>query len=143
MAESLKVVKELPRKEMVFALAHVPGGRRVVFGGSDFGVYEVDLAAEKPEPRKLGGHDSYVSGLALAGRKAVSGGYDGRLIWWDLESGRPIRTVEAHAKWIRDVASSNCDWVSSPVADTELRRLTTCAMEAVVVYAMDEESLMK
>src|SRR5918998_417829 len=100
MAESLRLVKELPRKEMVFALAHVPGGRRVVFGVSD-----VDLAAEKPEPRKLGGHDSYVSGLALAGRKAVSGGYDGRLIWWDLEAGGPVRRVEAHAKWIRDVAA--------------------------------------
>ncbi len=37
MAVSLKVVKELPRKEMVFALAHVPGGRRLIFGGSDFG----------------------------------------------------------------------------------------------------------
>ena len=71
---TLKLVKELSRREMVFALAHVPGGRRLILGGSDVGVYDVDLAQEKPEPRKLGGHDSYVSGLAIAGRKAVSGG---------------------------------------------------------------------
>ena len=123
MAESLKLVKELPRKEMVFALAHVPGGRRVVFGGSDFGVYDVDLAAEKPEPRKLGGHDSYVSGLAMAGRMAVSGGYDGRLIWWDLEAGGPIRKVEAHSKWIRDVASTADGSLVASVADDMICRL--------------------
>ena len=29
MAETLKIVKDLPRKEMVFAIAHIPGGRRV------------------------------------------------------------------------------------------------------------------
>ena len=61
-----------------------PDGRRVVFGGSDFKVYDVDLAADKPEPKELDGHDSYVTGVALAGRQAlVSGGYDGKLIWWD------------------------------------------------------------
>ncbi len=123
MAETLKLVKELPRKEMIFALAHVPGGQRVVFGGSDFGVYDVDLAGEKPEPRKLGGHESYVSGMAVAGRKAVSGGYDGRLIWWDLEAGGPIRKVEAHAKWIRDVAATRDGSVVASVADDMVCRL--------------------
>src|SRR5436309_1925911 len=100
---TLKVVKELRRKEMTLALAHVPGGRRVLFGGSDFQVYDVDLAREKPEPHKLGGHDSYVTGLAVAGGSAVSGSYDGSLIWWDLATGDRIRTVSAHSRWIRDV----------------------------------------
>jgi WD40 repeat protein len=120
---TLKLVKELPRQEMVFALARVPGGRRLVFGGSDFGVYDVDLAAQKPEPRKLGGHESYVNGLALAGRKAVSGGYDGRLIWWDIESGAPIRKVEAHAKWIRDVAATGDGSLVASVADDMVCRV--------------------
>ncbi len=123
MAETLKIVKELPRKEMVFALAHVPGGRRVVFGGSDFGVYDVDLAAEKPEARKLGGHESYVGGVAVAGRKAISGGYDGRLIWWDLDSGKKVREVAAHAKWIRRVAATRDGKVVASVADDMVCRL--------------------
>ncbi len=123
MAETLKIVKEIPRKEMVFALAHVPGGRRLIFGGSDFGVYDVDLASEKPEPRKLGSHDSYVSGLAIAGGKVVSGGYDGRLIWWDLEAGGPIRSFDAHAKWIRDVASTSDGSLVASVADDMVCRL--------------------
>src|SRR4051812_8363398 len=88
---TLKLVKELKRDEIVFALARVPGTERLVFGGSDFRVYDVDLAAEKPEPRVLSGqgHGSYVTSLAMAGagRWAVSGGYDGKLLWWDLERG--------------------------------------------------------
>ena len=68
----------------------MPGTRRLIFGGSDFRVHDVDMAAEKPEPHALGdhGHDSYVTSLAVAGNRwAVSGGYDGKLIWWDLEGG--------------------------------------------------------
>src|SRR5690349_4976849 len=88
---TLKLVKELKRQEIIFALARVRGTRRVVFGGSDFKVYDVDLDRDGSEPRALGGpgHDSYVTGLATAcgDRCAVSGGYDGRLIWWNLERG--------------------------------------------------------
>lgn len=116
---TLKDVKQLSRPDMVFALAHVPGGRRLIFGGSDFGVYDVDFAQEKPEPRKLGAHESYANAVAIAGRAAVSGGYDGRLIWWDLDSsaGPMIRNVEAHAKWIRDVAASPDGALVASVAD--------------------------
>jgi WD40 repeat protein len=121
---TLKTVKEVSRPEMVFALAHVPGGRRVVFGGSDFGVYDVDFAQEKPEPRKLGAHESYVTGVALAEGAVISGGYDGRLIWSDLEpSAGPIRNVEAHAKWIRDVAVSPDGSVVASVADDMVCRV--------------------
>src|SRR5689334_10307301 len=93
--EKLKVVKELSRTETVFAIERVPGTRRFVFGGSDFQIYDADLSKEKPEVRKWGGHESYVTGIALADRWAVSGAYDGKLIWWDLESGLKLRTVDA------------------------------------------------
>ena len=64
MPEAPKIVKELARKEIVLAMARVPGTRRVIFGGSDFQVYDADMAAEKPEARPFGGHESYVTGLA-------------------------------------------------------------------------------
>jgi WD40 repeat protein len=123
--EAPKLVKKLDRKEMVFRLAHVPGTREVVFGGSDFQVYEADLAREKPEPRAFRGHghESYVTGLALAGRWAVSGGYDGRLIWWDRTWGERVRAVEAHARWIRDVAASPDGTTIASVADDMVCRL--------------------
>lgn len=51
------------------------------------------------------GHDSWVRGLAFSndGKTLITGGYDGRLIWWpaDSESPKPIRTVEAHNGWVR------------------------------------------
>jgi WD40 repeat protein len=87
-------------------MERLPDTRRILIGGSDFHVREIDFAEDKPEPRTLGSHDSYVTGLALAGPWAVSGGYDGRLIWWDLESRARVRGVEAHQKWIRKVAAT-------------------------------------
>jgi WD40 repeat protein len=120
---TLKQVKELSRKEIVFALARVPGGRRLIFGGSDFQVYDVDFAQEKPQAKALGGHESYVTGIAVAGKKAVSGGYDGKLIWWDLETGSKIRTVDAHAKWIRRVVATPDGSTIASVSDDMVCRL--------------------
>ncbi|MDB5353494.1 MAG: repeat-containing protein [Planctomycetota bacterium] len=121
--ETLKLVKDLSRKEIVFALAHLPGSSRFVFGGSDSMVYDVDLASAKPEPRSLGSHDSYVTGLAIAQRRAISGSYDGRLIWWDLDYQERLFTVEAHARWIRDVAASSDGKTVASVADDMVCRV--------------------
>jgi WD40 repeat protein len=124
-AEGPKLVKELSRPEIVFGLARVPGGRRLVFGGSDFQVYHVDFASEKPEPKSLGAHESYVTGVAVTpdGKLAVSGGYDGKLAWWDLESGSKVRTVDAHAKWIRRVLATPDGSTVVSVADDMVCRL--------------------
>jgi WD40 repeat protein len=123
---ALKLVKELKRDEIVFALARVPETRRLIFGGSDFRVHQVDMTAEKPEPHALGdrGHDSYVTSLALArSRWAVSGGYDGKLIWWNLEGGERIRTINAHSRWIRDVAVAADGTTIASVADDMVCRI--------------------
>ena len=67
---------------------------------------EADFVAAKFEPKELYAHQSYVTGVALAGKTLVTGGYDGKLKWFDTEAGMPIRTIEAHAKWIRKVIAS-------------------------------------
>jgi WD40 repeat protein len=123
---TLKLVKELKRDDIIFALARMPGTRRLFFGGSDFQVYDVDMAAEKPEPHALSdrGHDSFVTSLAMVdNRWAVSGGYDGKLIWWDVESGQRVRTVDAHSRWIRDVAVAPDGTTVASVADDMVCRL--------------------
>jgi WD40 repeat protein len=122
-APALKQVKELSRKEIVFGLARVAGSQRLIFGGSDFQVYDVDFAAEKPEAKALGGHESYVTGVAVAGKKAISGGYDGKLIWWNLDDGSKVRTVEAHAKWIRRVVATPDGSTVVSVGDDMIGRL--------------------
>jgi WD40 repeat protein len=121
--EKIKVVKEVPRREAVFALARVPGSARAFFAGSDFAVYDVDLGADKPEPKEMGRHESYVTGLALAGKSLVSGGYDGRLIWWDTETRSEIRSLKGHEKWIRGVAATPDGSTVASVADDMVCRL--------------------
>ena len=122
-ADKVKVVKQLARPEIVFAAARRPGTSELYFGGSDFRVHAVDLGRDRPAPRELGAHSSYVTGLAIAGGALVSGAYDGRLIWWDPSSGSQVRSVDAHAKWIRDVAASPDGRLIASVADDMVCRL--------------------
>jgi len=53
----------------------------------------------------------------------VSGAYDGKLIWWELETGSKIRTVEAHGKWIRRVLATPDGSIIASVADDMICRL--------------------
>jgi WD40 repeat protein len=130
---SLKLVQELGRKEILLSLARMPGSARVFVGASDGNVYDVDLAAEKPEWKPLAGHGPFVTGVALAGDTLVSGGYDCRLLWRKTESGEAFHTVEnAHARWIRKVVSSpNGQFVAS-VADDMVCRLWEAASGKLV-----------
>jgi len=90
---------------ILFSLTRVPHRERVLVGSSDFQIYELDFAAETLEATAFtgAGHSSYVSGLALVNQTMISAGYDGRLIYWDLESRQPLRSVDAHPKWIRQL----------------------------------------
>jgi WD40 repeat protein len=123
----MKIIKEISSPGIAFTLACVPESRRVLFGSSDFKVYDVDLSATKPEPKVVGEHKSYVTGLVLAGKIAVSGGYDGRLIWWDLDTRKQIRAIDAHIKWMRKVAISPDGKTTASVADDMVCRLWNTA----------------
>ncbi len=122
-----KLLKEIHRTETVFALARVPGTTQAFFGGSDFKVYAIDLAAPRPEHREIGRHASYVTGLALAHQQVVSGAYDGRLIWWDPAARSPVRALDAHAKWIRAVAATPDGRTVVSVADDMVGRVWDAA----------------
>ena len=64
-----KVAKTARVKGIAMCVANLPGTQRLFFGSSDFKVYEIDMAAEKPQPVEFTGegHQSYVTGAALAG----------------------------------------------------------------------------
>src|SRR5262249_35419504 len=65
----------------------------------------------------IGKHESYVTSVTLAGKELVSGGYDGKLIWWDVEKKSKIRAVDAHKKWIRNITTSPDGKYVASVAD--------------------------
>jgi len=104
--QNISVAKELNRPGVLFSLARVPESSRLFIGASDAKVHDLDVMAEKVEPRELVGHESYVTGTVFAGDQLISGAYDGRLIWWDTEKLQPIRSVKAHARWIRELVST-------------------------------------
>lgn len=119
----LKMVKQLDRAGVFFGLARIPNSNRVFVGCSDAKLYSVDMTAEKPEWKEYIGHESYITGVALAGPVLVTGAYDGKLIWWNIESGEIIRKVDAHAKWVRGVTASRDGRFIASVSDDMLCKI--------------------
>lgn len=120
--EKLKLVKDHSHKSVFLSIARGPTGRTFV-GTADFKVAELDPTAAKLEVKDLGAHASYVTGLALAGHTLISGSYDGKLLWWDIDKKSQIRAIDAHAKWIRDVKSSPDGKFFVSVADDMVARV--------------------
>ena len=50
----LKVARQLPRADILLAVARVPRSSRLFFGSSDFNVYAFDLSIEWNRPRLPG-----------------------------------------------------------------------------------------
>lgn len=120
-----KVSKEINRTDILLCVARVPNSDRLFAGSSDSHIHEIDLSDEKKEsaPPRLEGHGSYVTGLALSGNHLISSGYDGRLIWWNLETRDKTRMVKAHDRWIRDVVVSPDGELAASVADDMVCKL--------------------
>jgi WD40 repeat protein len=68
----------------------------------------LEQAMDAARLRTLVGHNSLVNAVALApdGRHALSGSDDQTLIWWDLDTGQPIRILRGHTGGITAVALS-------------------------------------
>lgn len=120
----LKVTKTVDRKDILFGLARVPKSSRVFVGSSDFKLYDVDFAEEKPELKAIGEHQSYITGVALIGDDVVvTGGYDCQLTWWNVESKKSLRSITAHEKRIRQVVASPDGKLIATTADDMLVKL--------------------
>lgn len=104
------IEREKDQKIADIAMAVAPGlnDPEIFVGGSDFRVARWNLTEEKPEASVLDGegHESYVTGLVRNGETLVSCSYDGTLCWWDIAKSNLIQRVEAHEKWIRQIALS-------------------------------------
>ena len=85
-----------------------PLGRYVFVGTEDYTVQRFGLADGKLTP--LLGHESWCRAIGFSpdGNMTLTGGYDGRLLWWqtDADSPTPLRAIDAHAGWIRALAVS-------------------------------------
>ena len=88
-------------------LAITPDGSRAFVACADGALYDVNTATGKAEAFAEK-HTSYASGCVLLpdGRTVISGGYDGQLLWHDVESRRCVRRVQAHKFWNWQLALS-------------------------------------
>ena len=102
------VAKTLAHTSPLLSCRFDPTGRFVFAGAQDNKVVRWELATGTKV--ELVGHESWVRGLAFSanGETLVTGGQDGRLIWWAANSDMPVpvRTVQAHQGWIRALAVS-------------------------------------
>lgn len=83
-----------------------PQGRYVVATSEDNSVQRFAVADGAKTPFAPG-HDSWPRAVAFTsdGKFTVTGGSDGRLIWWETaaKAPQPIRKIDAHKGWIRSL----------------------------------------
>lgn len=120
---NLRTAREINRRDILFSVARVPNSDTLLVASSDGKVHELNAGQNNPPDRGLAEHGRYVTSVRLVGRTVVSGGYDGRLIWWDLDNGRVIRTVDAHSRWIRQLAVAPDGSKLASVADDMVCRI--------------------
>jgi WD40 repeat protein len=94
-----EMLKEHSIATAVLGFDIFPDDKRALLACLDGGVYELDLDSGATTP--LAKHDSYASSVSLLkdSSGAISGGYDGRLIWYDLKSSEAKQSVLAHKFW--------------------------------------------
>lgn len=88
-------------------LAITPDASRAFVACADGAIYAMDSETGKAEIFE-GKHQSYANGCVLLpdGRTVISGGYDGMLLWHDVETRRCARRVQAHKFWNWQLALS-------------------------------------
>lgn len=104
-----KVVSQWKYERPLLAARFDPTGKYVVSSSEDNTLQRWELASTPPTPVVMKGHESWVHALLfLRSGVLVSGGCDGKLIWWSISDTEPkaIKTIDAHQGWIRGLALS-------------------------------------
>jgi WD40 repeat protein len=100
------MVSQWPHDRPLNACRFDPAGRFVFCGSEDAAVERFNLA-DGVRTVINGGHQTWVCALACSkdGVHVVSGGCDGKIIWWESAAAepKPIRSINAHKGWIRSL----------------------------------------
>ncbi len=119
---NLRSVREIARRDILFAMARVPASDTLLVASSDGKVHELNAGENNPTSRTLADHGRYVTSVRLVGNVSVSGGYDGRLIWWDRDQESALRAIAAHGRCVRHIAVSPDQTRLASVGDDMIAR---------------------
>jgi WD40 repeat protein len=91
----------------VLGLAVAPDGSQAFASCMDGKIYAVNTTSGETKTFE-GNHASFASGCALLpdGKTVISAGYDGALMWHDVETRHCIRSVKVHQFWSWQMALS-------------------------------------
>ena len=133
-ASKIHLARELQHDSPMIGCRFDRSGNYVFFSAEDFRVWRWEWATDTKIP--FVGHDSWVRGMCCdpANQTLITGGYDGRLIWWPLaaEKPEPIRKVDAHAGWIRAVSVSPDGKLIASAGNDRLVKLWSAADGSLV-----------
>jgi WD40 repeat protein len=111
------IANQWPHTSPLIACRFDPTGSYVFASTEDYAVQRWRLSdGQKVSYPAL--HDSWVGALAFLpdGRTLITGGFDGRIMWWPATDAKPtpIRSIQAHAGWVRTLAiSPDGKWLAS------------------------------
>ena len=116
--DRVRISKTVTHPGDFLSVAREPRSERLWIGHTDFKIYTIDFAAERPQATAVfEGHNSYVSALGLVDGNLVSASWDRTLKWWDTQNRRLVRTVDAHRLWIRQLAVNSAQNLLATVSD--------------------------
>ncbi|MDD5628092.1 MAG: caspase family protein [Elusimicrobia bacterium] len=97
---------EIPGKSPAVALAFTPDGKRLAIGRADSRIEVVTPAQGAQEKVELSGHEGPVQALVFSrsGRYLASGGADGTLRTWDIDTKKLRSAFPGHASPITAIA---------------------------------------
>ena len=119
-----------------------PLGRYVFAGTEDYAIARFRLSDGAVTP--LVGHESWCRAIAFSsdGQTTITGGYDGRLLWWTTDADQPVplRALNAHEGWIRAIAVSSDGKLIATAGNDRLVKLWDLAEGQPVATLTGHES---
>ncbi|KIJ14345.1 hypothetical protein PAXINDRAFT_50616, partial [Paxillus involutus ATCC 200175] len=125
------------RENLIWGIAYLPGGKRVVSCSGDKTVRMWDVEKGEQEGTSMV-HEGGVYGLAVTkdGKRILSGGGD-RITIWDVETHERIEEWAGHTTKIRCIALSPDDRLAASGANGKL----ACGSHVIRVYDVDSGEL--
>ncbi len=106
--EKTRVVAQWKHSSPFLSCRFDPTGRYLFAGAEDRSVVRWDVESGAATP--FAGHESWVRAIAFHRESGtmLTGGFDGRLIWWQVDAAEPApaRVVDTGHGWVRAVAIS-------------------------------------